>query len=124
MAQTSQVSRRYALALVESISAAKTLSLDGALGQLSSFNDAVEASFGRKTALLTPAFTRAERVKVVDGMIAHLKLSAPIARFVKLLVDNNRMAELAAITGAFRTLADDRRGRVRATVHSATALSR
>jgi F-type H+-transporting ATPase subunit delta len=124
MAKKSQASKRYALALVESISASKKLSLDEALGELSLFTEAVRESFDLKNALLNPAFTRDEREKMVQGIIAHLKLSDTIARFVRILVDSRRIREIEDINETFRALADERRGRVRATVHSAAALSK
>jgi F-type H+-transporting ATPase subunit delta len=123
MAMKSQASRRYALALVESVSGAKKISLDEALGQLSLFSEAVNTSFDLKNTLLNPAFTKQEREKSVDALIGHLQLSEQIARFVRILVENRRIAEITEITEAFRMLADERRGRVRATVHSAAALS-
>lgn len=120
----SQATKRYALALVESISASKEISLDEALGQLSLFNQASEASFDLKNMLLNPAFTKVERDQAIGGIIKQLNISPVIARFIQILVDNRRIAELPEITDTFRALSDERRGRVRATVHSAAALSK
>lgn len=124
MTMKSPASKRYATALVDSITAHKELSLDEALGELSTFNEAVQASFDLKNALLNPAFTREERDRAVEAMITTLKLSPIIARFVRILIENRRMAEIADVTEAFRTLSDERRGRVRAVVHTAAALSK
>lgn len=123
MPQKSAASRRYALALVESVTHAKDISLDEALGQLSLFNDAVEKSFDLKNALLNPAFTRDERDKLVTAVLGHLKLSPRLQAFVRIVVEARRMGELSEITETFRDLADERRGRRRAVVQSAAPLS-
>lgn len=119
----SQASRRYAVALVESLSASKLVSLDEALTQLTQFSKTLDESFELKNLLLNPAFAKQERDKSLEGLLQHLKVSDPVARFIRLLVENRRITEVDEITEAFRDLADERRGRLRATVHSAAALS-
>jgi F-type H+-transporting ATPase subunit delta len=123
MALKSQASRRYATALLGTVINGKTLSLDEALGQLGRFNEAVRGNFDLKNALLNPAFTREERDRVVDTVIAHLQLAPTIRSFLKILVDTKRIAELDAITDSFRAQADQHRGRTRAVVHSAAPLA-
>jgi F-type H+-transporting ATPase subunit delta len=122
MALRSAASRRYASALLESVSKSEA-SLDGALKDLSAFAKATEESFDLKNALLNPLFTDNERMKVMNAVMEAMHVSPIVQRFLVLLVERDRMAEIGEIAEAFTALADERRGRVRAEVQSASPLT-
>lgn len=123
MALKSQASRRYALALVESVGEAKDTSLDRALQELGAFAKLVEVNFDLRNALLNPVFTASERAKVLKVVLDAGAFSVTIRRFIELLVEKDRVRELGEIAEAFHLLADERRGRLRADVKSASPLS-
>lgn len=123
MVLKSQASRRYAEALVEAATREGDAALDRALKELGQFADLVEHSFDLRNALLNPVFTREEREKAMRAVLHSLNASELVQRFVALLVERDRVGEIAAVAAAFRELADQRRGRVRAEVRTAVQLS-
>ena len=72
--------------------------------------------------LQNPAYDREQRRAVVTKLAEALKLDAAPASLLFLLGDRNRLASVEAIVLAFRELADQELGRVRAKVTSAIAL--
>ena len=72
--------------------------------------------------LQNPAYDREQRRAVVTKLAEALKLDAEPASLLFLLGDRNRLASVEAIVLAFRELADQELGRVRAKVTSAIAL--
>jgi F-type H+-transporting ATPase subunit delta len=122
MALKSQASRRYAQALVDIVSNDKD-ALEAAQRDLDRFLEAVESSFDLKNALLNPSFSAADREKVLRSVMKSLALSDVMQRFLVLLVDAQRIRELSDIADAFRQMADERRGRMRAMVEAAAPLA-
>jgi F-type H+-transporting ATPase subunit delta len=73
--------------------------------------------------LADPTYTRAQQRAVMDALIAAIPIDAqPLPNFLRLLVDRQRLAALPEIARAFRALSDERAGRVRGKVVSATPL--
>jgi F-type H+-transporting ATPase subunit delta len=73
--------------------------------------------------LADPTYTRAQQRAVMDALIAAIPIDAqPLPNFLRLLVDRQRLAALPEIARAFRDLADERAGRIRGKVVSATPL--
>ncbi|MGH7859749.1 MAG: ATP synthase F1 subunit delta [Candidatus Binatia bacterium] len=60
--------------------------------------------------------------EVVAQLAARLGIAPLVGRFLGLIAEKNRLAELAAIEEQYRRLVDRRLGRVRARIRSATAL--
>jgi F-type H+-transporting ATPase subunit delta len=61
---------------------------------------------------------------VLDVLIREMPIDAePLPRFLRLLIDRRRLAVLPDISRLFRDLADERAGRIRGQVVSATPLS-
>jgi F-type H+-transporting ATPase subunit delta len=123
MALRSASSRRYATALLDSVSSQGDKALEAALQDMSVFSKAVEESFDLKNSLLNPLITRAERSKVLEAVTRAMRVSAPVKRFLEHLVERDRMGDIAEIAEAFAALADTRRNRVRASVQSASPLA-
>jgi F-type H+-transporting ATPase subunit delta len=73
--------------------------------------------------LRNPGYTPVQRHNAVDALAAALKLSPMVVSFLRLLVDRQRIADLAQIARAYRVLVDEKVGRVRATVTAAAPLS-
>jgi F-type H+-transporting ATPase subunit delta len=115
------VARRYARALLEAGAGGDSEAIAAQLDRL--------AEVGRRQPELQaffadPTYTRAQQRGVVDGLIQALPVDAePLPRFLRLLVDRRRLAALPDIARLFRDLADERAGRVRGKVVSATPLA-
>jgi F-type H+-transporting ATPase subunit delta len=115
------VARRYARALLE---AGADADADRVSTQLQSLNDLVHARAELGAFLADPTYTRAQQRAVMDVLIEKLPIDAePLPRFLRLLIDRRRLASLPDITRLFRDLADERAGRIRGKVVSATPLS-
>lgn len=114
------VARRYARALLEA-------SAPGALvtiaDQLSALADLVASNPALADVIRNPAYSRAQRHGVVEGLSQIFKPeSATLPNFLRLLVDRHRLALLPDIARLFRDMADEKAGRVRGMVVSAIPL--
>ena len=115
------VARRYARAL---------LSLGLEEGRHEQFGDelgavlqALEKSPEAAVLLRNPGYTAGQRQGAVAALASSLKLSPLVVSFLRLLVDRQRIEDLAQIDRSYRALLDVEVGRVRATVTSAVPLS-
>ena len=113
------VARRYARALLE---ASAPGALIGTADQLSALADLVASNPALADVIRNPAYSRAQRHGVVEGLIQVLRPEAPVPNFLRLLVDRHRLAILPDIARLFRDMADEKAGRVRGTVVSAVPL--
>jgi F-type H+-transporting ATPase subunit delta len=114
------VARRYARALLE---ASAPGALVGVAEQLSALAGLVASNPALADVIVNPAYSRAQRHGVVDGLIQLLKVESTVLRnFLRLLVDRKRLAMLPDIARLFRDMADEKAGRVRGTVVSAISL--
>jgi F-type H+-transporting ATPase subunit delta len=73
-------------------------------------------------ALRSPLLAAARRRDLAEMLVRELKLPDLLARFVRLLADQQRLAALPAIAERFQNLLDRDLGRVRITIRSARAL--
>ncbi|MBN2493277.1 MAG: ATP synthase F1 subunit delta [Deltaproteobacteria bacterium] len=113
------IARRYAQALLE-------LAPERG-GELASrlFDFAAVISENRDLGevLRSPAFSDAERERVLGRLFDLLGVAEPLDRFLKLLIERRRIAALPSIAAAFQALVDERASRVRVEVTSARALA-
>lgn len=115
------ISRRYARALIDV--AAETQSVEPVATQLAALARAVEQSPELRDLVMNPAYTRAQRLSVVEGLFKLLgKVDPVLENTVRLLVERNRLAYLPDIARAYGEMADARAGRVRGHVTSAVPL--
>jgi F-type H+-transporting ATPase subunit delta len=114
------VARRYARALLEASSPGAVV---GIADQLSALAGLLASNPALADVIVNPAYSRAQRHGVVDGLIQLLKVESTMLRnFLRLLVDRNRLAMLPDVARLFRDMADEKAGRVRGTVVSAIPL--
>jgi F-type H+-transporting ATPase subunit delta len=114
------VARRYARALLEASSPGAVV---GTADQLSALAGLLASNPALADVIVNPAYSRAQRHGVVDGLIQLLKVESTMLRnFLRLLVDRNRLAMLPDVARLFRDMADEKAGRVRGTVVSAIPL--
>jgi F-type H+-transporting ATPase subunit delta len=115
------VARRYARALLE---ASRGSDADSISAQLEALQAIVESNAELRAFLADPTHTPAQLRGVMDLLIQRLPVDAePLPRFLRLLIDRRRLGSLSDIARQFRDLADERAGRVRGKVVSATPLS-
>lgn len=113
------VSRRYARAL---------FSLARDAGALESTAEELERLAGVASnpqigpVLRSPLLSPSRRKALAETLIADLAMSDLVARFVRLLADRQRLAELPAIAQFFLRLLDDEKGRVRLALRTAVGL--
>src|SRR5205085_2557081 len=108
------VSRRYARALFAL--AVEQGGYERAGGELDAVAQALRASNEARTLVENPGYTQAQRHALVDLLEKDVPLSPLVARFLRLLVDRHRLAELPAIARSYGEMVDEKMGRLRATV--------
>ena len=114
------VARRYARALLDASAPGDVV---GIADQLSALAGLVASNPALGDVIENPAYSRAQRHGVVDGLSQLLKVESTMLRnFLRLLVDRHRLAMLPDIARLFRDMADEKAGRVRGTVVSAIPL--
>ena len=115
------VARRYARALL-------SLGLEEGRheqygDELAAVLEALDRSREAGFFLKNPGYSPEQRHNAVGALASALQLSPTMVSFLRLLVDRQRIGDLAQIERAYRTLLDAQVGRVRATVTSAAPLS-
>ncbi|OYY65399.1 FoF1 ATP synthase subunit delta [Sphingomonas sp. 28-62-11] len=112
---------RYATALFELARDAK--SIDKVEASLATLRAALDQSADFKTLTTSPLIARGAATKAVAAVATMLKLDATTTKFLGVLADNRRLAQLPVIIRAFRQLAASFRGETTAEVTSAHALT-
>lgn len=109
------ISRRYARALVDV--ASESSKLDAIADQLSTVTRAMDQQPDFADVLLNPAFTRAQRMALVDGLVKSAGGMEPaVANLLRLLVERSRLQFLPDIARLYRDMVDSRMGRLRGRV--------
>jgi F-type H+-transporting ATPase subunit delta len=114
------IARRYAKALFSL--ALETGSVESWNESLQALRRAVETAPELRDVLENPAYDREQRRAVATRLSGSLKLDAAPANLLFLLGDRNRLSSLCDVVAAFRELADQELGRLRARVTSAVPL--
>jgi F-type H+-transporting ATPase subunit delta len=114
------IARRYAKALFDL--AVEQNQVEPWAQSLLSLKKAVEGSPELRQVLQNPVYTREQRHGLAAELARAAQLGPDPANLLKLLADRNRLAYLSGIADTFGRLADDKLGRVRATVTSAVPM--
>ncbi len=116
------VSRRYAKALI------LIGQEDGQAGQyneeLASMVGLFDTQKGFEQALVNPLIKKNDRKKLLEAVIASADFSAIMKSFLVLLFNKGRIGFLREIASYYRDMADELNGIVKASVISATSLSK
>lgn len=116
------LARRYAKALIEL--GDEHTAVVRIADDLHTFAEVLDLDGGAlRAAMENPGFSIGERRAVLDAVLPKLGQHALVSNFIKLLLDKNRFTVLPEITRAYDAMADERAGRVRATVTTAHELS-
>jgi F-type H+-transporting ATPase subunit delta len=117
---TGSLARRYARAILE-IGTAKG-NLDKLGLDLRSLAKAMHDSAELQTALTNPAIRRADRRRVLDGLLQRIAADPNSKNLVYLLLDGERLAWLPAISREVDAMIEAKAGRMLAEVTSARPL--
>ena len=116
----SSVARRYARAL---------LSLGLEEGRPEQYGDeleraleAIRANRELRILLENPGYSLPDRQAAIDALGSAVELSPLSVNFLRLLLERQRIADLAQIARIYRAMVDQQAGRIRATVTSARPL--
>jgi F-type H+-transporting ATPase subunit delta len=116
----SSVAKRYARALFSL--AKESNQVDATSRALSAFGEAWASSSELRIVFENPAYSPEARKKVVVGLAQRLGASTMITNTLQMLSDRNRMGFVGEIADAFRALAEDGSGVLRAEIVTATDL--
>jgi F-type H+-transporting ATPase subunit delta len=117
---TGSLARRYARAVLEIGTANGTLDKLGA--DLRSLAKAMHESAELVTALINPAIRRADRRRVIDGLLDRIGAAPHTRNLVYLLLDGERLSSVAAISREVDAMIEAKAGRMSAEVTSARPL--
>jgi F-type H+-transporting ATPase subunit delta len=117
---TGSLARRYARAVVEIGTAHGNLEKIGA--DLRALAHAMHSSSELVTVLTNPAIRRADRRRVIDGLLDRVSAAPHSRNLVSLLLDGERLGSLEAISREVDAMIEARAGRLRAEVTSARPL--
>jgi F-type H+-transporting ATPase subunit delta len=117
---TGSLARRYARAVVEIGTANGNLDKIGA--DLRSLAKAMRESAELVTALTNPAIRRADRRRVIDGLLQRIGADPLSKNLVYLLLDGERLASVEAISREVNAMIEAKAGRMAAEVTSAKPL--
>lgn len=117
---TGSLARRYARAVLEIGTANGNLDKLGA--DLRSLAKAMRDSAELVTALTNPAIRRADRRRVIDGLLQRIGAAPHTQNLVYLLLDGERMSSLPAISREVDVMIEAKAGRLAAEVTSARPL--
>ena len=114
------IARRYSAALGDVV--LETGEKDTIKSELAGWTEILGGSSDLQTVFSNPAITRASKEKVLDGLIAKVKPSRATANFLKILLHNGRLGEIANINDRFESVLEERSGVVAAEITSAREL--
>ena len=103
------VNSRYARALAD-VAVEKKLDADKLAGELQSLSQALTVSTALRIALETPSIPAAQKLNVLDAVVAQVGASPTARNFLAVLVQNRRIAALGEIARLFEVEMNERRG--------------
>ena len=122
MALSTQASRRYADALADALSSGPAERLLQVAEELERLVASIGSSKELQHVLYSPAFSEGDQAATLNQVLTKSGVSAEANRFVKVLSQNGRLAELDAVAGDVRRIAEKRTGKVTALIETASAL--
>jgi F-type H+-transporting ATPase subunit delta len=113
------IARRYATALADSVGSDYQTSQT----ELKTFEEIMSGNAALSGMFANPAFDHTSKVKILDNLIEKTKPTAKTANFLRILLENGRLANLADINKSFVGVLSERSGLMTANVTTARDLS-
>ena len=117
---TETIARRYSTALADVVLEASET--EAVKAELASWGELFSDSTELQTVFGNPSIAHSSKEKVLDGLIARTNPSKTTANFLKVLLQNGRLGDLANINERFAAVLDERGGIVAAEITSAREL--
>ena len=115
------VARRYATALADVVT--KNGETETVRAELKSWEELIRSSNDLRTAFLNPAIAHASKERVLNSLVERARPSRTTSNFLKVLLKNDRLAELDEINRRFEQELEERSGVVTAHVTAARELN-
>ena len=115
------VARRYASALADVVT--KSGETEIVQGELQQWEAMMNANQDLMNAFRNPAIQQHQKEKVLESLIQKTKPSRTTANFLRVLLRNGRLTEIAEINRKFTSVLEERQGGVSAKIVSARPLS-
>lgn len=117
---TETIARRYSTALADVV--LQSGETETVKSELESWGELFTQNGDLQTVFSNPSIAHANKEKVLDGLIARTQPSKTTANFLKVLLQNGRLAALGDINKRFAAVLEERGGRVTAEILSAREL--
>jgi F-type H+-transporting ATPase subunit delta len=113
---------RYATAFLQVVTAAKldTAAIDR---QLNDFLATWDGSLELRTFFENPAIPSVQKVAILDKLNVKLKLQKELRNLIAVLIDNDRIAQVAEVAATYRQLLQEQQGIKPAEISTARELS-
>jgi F-type H+-transporting ATPase subunit delta len=115
------VARRYAVALADIV--LKTGETETVKSELKTWEDLMKSNADLQTAFANPAINNLNKEKILNGLLEKTKPSKTTANFLRVLLQNSRLAELGEINEKFASVLEERSGVISANITSSRPLS-
>ena len=117
---TETIARRYSTALADVVAGSSETEM--VQSELATWGELFNENSDLQTVFSNPAITHINKEKVLDGLIKQTNPSKTTANFLKVLLQNGRLADLGEINDRFATVLEERSGIVSAEITSAREL--
>lgn len=115
------VARRYATALADVV--LKSGETEIVKNELKTWEELIASSSELQNAFANPAIAHLNKEKVLESLLEKAKPSKTTSNFLRILLRNSRLTELAEINDKFKSVLDERNSVVSAEVTSARPLT-
>jgi len=115
------VARRYATALADVVT--KTGETENVRGELQQWEAMIVSNSELLNAFRNPSIQQTQKENVLGSLIQRARPSTTTANFLRILLRNGRLAEIAEINRKFASVLEERQGGVSAKIVSARPLS-
>jgi F-type H+-transporting ATPase subunit delta len=114
------IARRYSTALADVVISHKEA--DSVRAELATLGELFESNDQLKNVFSNPSITHSNKEKVLDALMSKAKPSKTTSNFLKVLLQNGRLADIADINKRFASVLEERSGTVSAQIVSAREL--
>lgn len=115
------IARRYGTALADVV--LKTGETDNVKIELKTWEEMLASNADLQSAFSNPSIAHHDKEKVLEGLIAKSNPAKTTANFLRVLLKNGRLTDLAAINDRFASILEERSGIIAAHVTAARDLS-